>query len=337
MNILLQDDEIDYGEEIALEAIRLERLFDYEIKHYTPVTQVSQGSWYSAALEDFALPAPANQSTAVQRLIEYIQKFIARIIENIRRLFSEKKAKENEKFIRGYKGPTDEDYVKVILTYIKDLEEHDTAVVERLKALPAPGQELTLIQVEERLEIATNKVVSEETKKDLYREKRIGAIVAKIGATNQKMINAIFTKEHTDAFKRATRITEKFTNQRISPQNSAQHLAFSNELVELSKTCTEVAHEEHGNSNLENYIMNDDRAISFRALDYIGVDATVLICSHYLKAFDNYIKDLKQATDEESIAQLKAAQTILSNLTVFIGVAARVNKAYDAMITAMNG
>ena len=141
-------------ETIAMESELLETIFSKELAVIAAPRELGN-SWYSAALEDASF---SDNKSAVARLIEYIQKFIARIIEAIKSMFDKKSSEEDIKFIRGYQGPTDQQLAKAIGLHITTLAKSDESVQERLKTLPAlTYSSATLDQAEEHLEAATDR------------------------------------------------------------------------------------------------------------------------------------------------------------------------------------
>lgn len=332
---LLEDEEIDYCQVIALESELLERVFALELKNYKP--SVVPNSWLTAALEDNSL-ALANNSTSVvvKNLIDYIEKFIARLIEYLKKIFSNKRSKEVTAFIKSYSGPSAETYARGLLAYAKAKAKDNPEALKKLQALPAPSATPTLAEAEAAVEAATGS--RSVDKEEVFIETRFTLLVKELGKTNLAIIDAMLTAEFAEHFKTASMETEKFTKQRIYHDNIQTHYEHSKEVIDQVKSCNEqISEDSHGTDNLEAWVLFTDRAIAKRSLQYVDTEVTLLYCSQYLKGFDPLINELKESPGPEAVEKLKNTQSTLANLVAFISLASRVDRAFTTASKGLYG
>lgn len=328
---------------VALECDALERVFSQETLNYHRTPELLGKQWYAVGLESNDVDTvkdSGNKQNLIQRLIEYIRGFIATVIERIKKFFGDgSNSKKNAEFIRNYKGPTDNDYAKLLFSHVKDLASKDEAVKERLKALPAPAAaQPTLAEAEEQLAAATGKTVTQETKKSIFREKKLEQVSSALGVTRLSIICTMLSKEFSAAFQEASNLCDSITNKRVFRDNIDEHAAVGEKIAALTKQCNEMINQEsEDNKHLAAWILNDDSQVVGRALGYVSTDVVVIYASHYMKGLDVIVKEFKTEDSEESLRKLQTSQRMLVNLVTFISLATKVSQSYDVVIKAIRG
>lgn len=334
---LLQDVEVDYAASIAMESELLEKIFAKELEDVRG--NVAPTSWYSAALEDSsqALTNSNNTDSVVKRLVEYLRKFVARLIEYFKNLLAGKKSKEAVEYIKAYKGPSELTYSQCLISYAKLQAKEDEKVAERIKALPAPPAKPTMAEAEKFVEEATGKNTA--NKEEAFRNTRLQEIFNKLGKNNIAVLEAMLSDEFFERFHKASEITNRFTHERVYHDNVEKHYEYAKEVMEMVMVCNEDIREgSGGHENIEKWVTGSiGNTYARRIIDYAEIEVTMLYCSHYLKGFNSLIKELESMPGEQAVEKLKITQSTLAALVAFISLASRAGHAYDAAANGMYG
>lgn len=330
-NIL--EDVVDETDEIALEGLLLDKVCAEYFAALETLCKPSKG--LIAALEDNSLVATEQDSGTIKKLVEYIYKFIERIINNIRTLFSNDNKKENTDFVKTYKGPTDADYVKAIRHYVQDAARKDETVAEKLKTIPALSHNPSVVEAEKQLRQATGEQL---TIAELFKRTKLANINSRLGVQTSATLNCMLDKTFSDNFQKALGLVDTIVNKRVYNDNLEEHFKVFNEVSQICSWCNEnISENDSRQDNVEAWVLGTDRKIATLALEYIDIDVTVLYLNQYLKNFNVLIKQLSSEESDGSVALLKTAQDTLNRLTAFLSLAARVNKAYNSGIAALRG
>lgn len=334
---LLEGLVVNEKDAIAIECEQLENVFNREYKVIQELTIPKHRSGLMAALEDNAIETTEARKSTIQKLIDYIIKFVRRILESINDYMNGSKAKENADFVKKWKGPTELGYAKSVNAFVKKLASQDQHVAERLTDVAAPeeGQQLSLEYVAKQYQAATGRGLTDTEKVEIFRKNQLESMRSAVGSNNVRQIQAMLDPKFLQTFKKASELTDKFTNKRVYHDNVANHHELSEEVMGLVQDCGDIVSETTGTDKFDAWVLNTDHAIAIRALDYIEVDATLLYCTHYIKGFKSLIDELKQNDSEETVERLRITQKTLVNITAFVGLAIRCQKAYNNTIDAL--
>lgn len=340
----LNTDDTEFSS-IALECHNLSFLLKDQLQQARVAprrsTTVFQNGW-STGLELYDSEADKgsdNKKNVILRVMEHIRSFIARIIERIKSIFgNENKNKELTAFIKNYKGPTDNDYTKVLNNYVKSMANKDESIRERLKALPAPTGEPTLETAEKRLEAVTGAPSTPEKTKSVYREQKLAQIGASLGSSRQSTMCVMLSKDFSEAFQEAASLCDSINNKRVFRDNLEEHAEVCEKIAGLAKHCNQLLSiDSKDNDLIGQWVLNENTQVVNRALGYVGADVIILYSTHYMKGFDVTIKELKTDESEATLAKLQVAQRMLSDFVLFVSLATKVSQTYDATCNAIRG
>lgn len=335
MRVISDSSLVDFEASIAMESKLLERICTRDLANINIVP--FRNNRITAALEDYPTVAQENNASTISKLIEYIRKFIERIIKNITEFFGKKENKENADFVRKYHGPTDDNYADALKIALRHMAQDSPDVAEKLSSIPALPNNAELKNVEEFYEQVTGVTVTKESKAQAFKEYKLNSVLGRLGQSNLSMLDVMLTKEFADKFKEAMGLIDTISDKRPYNENIGDQVDVLDKVSHIVVSLNELAKDHSGKENVEKWAIGSDSSISNRSLTYIETDVCVLYTTHYLKHFNTFIKSIESAVSDETKQILDITQKALLKLTQFIGLASRIQRAYVAGASALRG
>lgn len=326
---------VEFEANIAMESALLEKICNEELGAIKTVH--FRTTRIMAALEEYPIIAQEDNASIISKLLSYIRKFIDRLIDNINKFFGKGSAKENAEFVRSYRGPSDDNLADALKIAMRHMAQDSPDVSEKLKTIPALPNGSDIKQVEQVYEQVTGVSVTKESKAQAFKEYKLNSVLGRLGQNNLHLLNAMLDKEFADKFKTALDLVETVSNKRPFNDTIGDHVETLDKVSQLVMDMTELTKDREGKDNVEKWILGEDSSLSNRSLIYVETDVCVLYTTHYLKHFNTFAKSLESDVSDDTKHMLELVQKALTNLTSFIGLASRVQRAYMAGADALRG
>lgn len=335
MRVISDNSLVEFETTIAMESALLEKICTKDLESIKIVPFNSKR--IMAALEEYPVISQENNSNIISRLIEYIRKFIERLIKNISQYFGKAAAKENAEFIRSYHGPTDDNYADALKIAMRHMAQDSPDVAEKLKTIPALPNGSDLKQVEQLYEQVTGISVTKESKAQAFKEYKLNSVLGRLGQNNLYMLNAMLDKEFADKFKAAMALIDTISSKRPYNETIGDQVEVLDKVHQIVMDLNELSKDKQAQDNVEKWALGLDSSIANRSLIYIETDVCVLYTTHYLKHFNTFIKSVEADVSDETKQLLDVSQKALVKLTGFISLASRIQRAYTAGADALRG
>lgn len=335
MRVITDSSLVEFETTIAMEAALLEKICTKDLESINIVP--FRNTRITAALEEYPVLAQENNSNVISKLIEYIRKFIERLIKNISQMFGKGNSKENAEFVRQYSGPTDNNYADALKIAMRHMAQDSPDVAEKLKTIPALPNGSDLKQVEQVYEQVTGVSVTKESKAQAFKEYKLNSVLGRLGQNNLYLLNAMLDKEFADKFKAAMALIDTISDKRPYAETIGDQVEVLEKVHQIVMDLNELSKDKQSQDNVEKWALGEDSSIANRSLIYIETDVCVLYTTHYLKHFNTFIKSAESDVSEETKQLLDITQKALIKLTGFISLASRVQRAYTAGANALRG
>lgn len=330
-----------FADSLALEAQVLEDIFTQEKHNLHNSASLLGKPWYAVGLESIDSDTDkdnANKQGIVRRMIGAILNFIKRIIEKVKAFFSKtskEQMKANQDFIKGYKGPTDEQLIATLNRMAKE----EQPAMESLD-----GGSIGLASLEEAMKSfkhITGKAITEETLLSAFQQEKLKIIRRLLGEYRISLLIAMLEENFYHSYDKATRNVEEVVSRGFSESRLTTYLSQITEASEFVNRCKELVDDKDDENDdvrtktLMMWIVRGDSSVVPRMNSYFESAKVFEHTSSFLEKLKVYVEDLQDDDSKDVTDKLETAQKALSNITSYIALAGNVITTNELLVTGM--
>ena len=330
-----------FADSLALEAQVLEDIFTQEKHNLHNSASLLGKPWYAVGLESVDSDTDkdnANKQGIVRRMIGAILNFIKRIIEKVKAFFSKtskEQMKANQDFIKGYKGPTDEQLIATLNRMAKE----EQPAMESLD-----GGSIGLASLEEAMKSfkhITGKAITEETLLSAFQQEKLKIIRRLLGEYRISLLIAMLEENFYHSYDKATRNVEEVVSRGFSESRLTTYLSQITEASEFVNRCKELVDDKDDENDdvrtktLMMWIVRGDSSVVPRMNSYFESAKVFEHTSSFLEKLKVYVEDLQDDDSKDVTDKLETAQKALSNLTSYIALAGNVITTNELLVIGM--
>ena len=243
--------------------------------------------------------------------------------------------KANQDFIKGYKGPTDEQLIATLNRMAKE----EQPAMESLD-----GGSIGLASLEEAMKSfkhITGKAITEETLLSAFQQEKLKIIRRLLGEYRISLLIAMLEENFYHSYDKATRNVEEVVSRGFSESRLTTYLSQITEASEFVNRCKELVDDKDDENDdvrtktLMMWIVRGDSSVVPRMNSYFESAKVFEHTSSFLEKLKVYVEDLQDDDSKDVTDKLETAQKALSNITSYIALAGNVITTNELLVTGM--